>query len=145
MDNVSFSVNDSHTVDCNTSCFDSTPWRLSEIALPDYFIFALHGLLALVATSLNGLIIWVLKLEPSWSNFDVIQINMAAYDFLNGFFGSFLHVSARIVLTHDIIIGAKLLALCLCFILTDVTFEDLVTIHTTILRTRQVNNVFFNV
>ena len=104
----------------------------------DFLGFTLLPLLSFCGTALNGFILWVFGLEQTRSNGDVVQMNLAICDVIDGILGSSLFIASRFVMVSWPMEGFKIFFLALCMNVGAIYFEDWTTMLVTVLRTRQV-------
>ena len=105
----------------------------------DYAGFLFQFLLALCGSILNGFILWVFGREESRSFGDVLQMNMAICDVIDGIMGSSIITASRVIMVSWPMTGFKTFFVSVCFNMAAVYFEDLATVVVTVLRTRQVS------
>ena len=95
------------------------------------------GLVAAAGGVLNALLAWVLGWAPDRSSMDVIQMNVALCDAINGVLGIFIVIAISVTHTATSLRIVNNVAALLMLI--DVIFEDLSSMLIMGLRTRQVS------
>ena len=115
--------------------------EMSELSLIDWFGFAIQAILAIANPVLNGFMAWVFYGVRFRTPMDVVQMNQAACDLIDGCLGPAMFVWSRILLLENqtSLTAYQLHAVSVILSLVCVTYEDLTSIFLSLLRTKQVS------
>ena len=114
---------------------------MSTLNWIDVVGFVLQGGLSVAGFGLNGFLFWVCCMMHETSNADIVQMNLTVCGMFDAIIGSAIIVASRIILVFDSTNGMRGSNLTFALIFFNINLEDLASILTTILRTRQVITV----
>ena len=120
----------------------ASPHYFEKAQHPAWLLYGGSPVMIFVAASgcvLNGFLVWVLSQASDRSAMDVIQMNVALCDCLDGVLGI---IAIVIITTLDKGVGlGTVTAVAGALLLVNVTFEDLSSMLIMVLRTRQVRGI----
>ena len=132
--NMNSSANGSLTFDP----YGPAPGPLGVITWSDCLWFVLVSFNGCIGSILNGFLLWVLAWAPNQGLLDIIQMNKAATDLIEGILGVALMISARIMVAKNVFVGTLLFHIDHTLVMIGIAIEDMTTIFLSVYRTKQV-------
>ena len=132
-------VSTMNTVSTNstTSLMEAPSNTLAALTWVDFVGFGLQGCVITVGSAINSFVIWVLAHQQQKTPMDVIHLNMAFGNLLDGLIGSAFFLLARVfALLHGN--GLKYFFISVTLNVSKITFENMNIMFMLLLRTVQV-------
>ena len=114
------------------------PSEFSVLTWIDYCGFVLHSLIFLLGTTLNGFLVWVFGAIDCRTNTDVIYLNLASHDAINGVIQFALFSASRVIFMTSPYLGFQVSIAAGMLVMVATNFQTLTTVIITTLQRNKV-------